>query len=340
MIRNDYNANMKKISLITLISLILIFMVGCQVQKITIHFDSNGGSSVSSYIDTQTNFVMPEDPTKENFEFAGWFWDNETFNNPLTLQSILDLPLSSNMEYTVYAKWISLTDNEPETSCDILIDSVNIYNYSYEECLLPGDNFCKEINVYAVEDCLIDIEISLGTDDICNEEIIVNSVNCELESDMPILVERAYLQEGMNEIIFSGTISNTSSIQGYRNVEFTIKNIKYTHFINDTESTFEQTFDCGAVVMPGDHINKEINIYTLEQYDVDVEVIIDCSWIDKLLERKLIINGVEYPIDSNSVVFNDIILLKGENKIEFKARVATSLTTQGANCCVTIKINK
>ena len=122
-------------------------------------------------------------------------------------------------------------------------------------------------------------------------------------------------------------------------MEFTIKNIKYTYFINDTESTFEQTFDCSAV-MPGAHINKEINIYTLEQYAVDVEVIIDCSWIDKLFARKLIINGVEYVVDSNNVVFNDIILLKGENILEFKADVSVSLASQDPNCSVTIKINK
>ena len=47
---------------------------------------------------------MPNDPVKEDYTFEGWYWDKDVWRNQFTARSLLDTPLSSNME--VYAHFI------------------------------------------------------------------------------------------------------------------------------------------------------------------------------------------------------------------------------------------
>ena len=69
-----------------------------------IPFDSNGGTEVLP-VESKGNsiIVMPDNPTKDGNVFDGWYWDNNTFANPFTVNSLLDTPLSINI--TVYAQW-------------------------------------------------------------------------------------------------------------------------------------------------------------------------------------------------------------------------------------------
>ena len=46
---------------------------------------------------------IPQNPTKEGYPFEGWYWDFGTWKKPFTANSLLDAPLSSDMN--VYAKW-------------------------------------------------------------------------------------------------------------------------------------------------------------------------------------------------------------------------------------------
>lgn len=46
---------------------------------------------------------LPQNPTKEGYTFGGWFWDENTWEVPFTANSLLDAPLSSDMN--VYCKW-------------------------------------------------------------------------------------------------------------------------------------------------------------------------------------------------------------------------------------------
>ena len=98
---------MKKI-LIFLSIIIVAFLTGCDFLsvKYTLYFDSNGGTEVTSITtDGYSIIQFPENPTKEGYVFEGWFWDDEIFLEPLTANSLLEEPISSDM--TLYAKWVS-----------------------------------------------------------------------------------------------------------------------------------------------------------------------------------------------------------------------------------------
>lgn len=46
---------------------------------------------------------MPENPTKDDYDFDGWYWDKDTWQTPFTANSAFRRPLSSDMN--VYCKW-------------------------------------------------------------------------------------------------------------------------------------------------------------------------------------------------------------------------------------------
>ena len=67
---------------------------------------------------------MPQNPTKEGYTFDGWYWDEGVWKKPFTANSLLDTPLSSDMN--VYAKWTEI-NAEPETpSTNISSSALNI----------------------------------------------------------------------------------------------------------------------------------------------------------------------------------------------------------------------
>ena len=47
--------------------------------------------------------TIPNNPTKEGYEFDGWYWDEGDWDEPFTANSLLNAPISSDM--SVYAKW-------------------------------------------------------------------------------------------------------------------------------------------------------------------------------------------------------------------------------------------
>lgn len=111
---------MKKFNKISVILIMAVFIVlhfsACYVIEVTINFDSNGGSDVASITTNGASKIkIPDNPTKEGYEFKGWYWDNETFNNEFTANTLLDAPIKSDM--TVYAKWLpeSSSATDPTT---------------------------------------------------------------------------------------------------------------------------------------------------------------------------------------------------------------------------------
>ena len=98
---------MKKDWFFNFLTIILVFgFIGCGngYETYTVTFDSNGGSDVVAItgITSGSTITLPLNPTKTDYDFAGWFTDNETFLNQFTE----DTPVTSNI--TVYAKWDSI----------------------------------------------------------------------------------------------------------------------------------------------------------------------------------------------------------------------------------------
>ena len=80
------------------------FSVACSRTNFKLRFIVD--DSVYATISTAGNEViqMPEDPVKEDYTFDGWYWDKDVWRNQFTARSLLDTPLSSNME--VYAHFV------------------------------------------------------------------------------------------------------------------------------------------------------------------------------------------------------------------------------------------
>ena len=72
----------------------VVFKINFIVEKEVYATVSTSGNEVIS---------MPENPTKDDYTFDGWYWDENTWEKPFTANSLLDAPLSSDMK--VYAKF-------------------------------------------------------------------------------------------------------------------------------------------------------------------------------------------------------------------------------------------
>ncbi|MDY3923286.1 MAG: S-layer homology domain-containing protein [Ezakiella sp.] len=91
------------------------FSGGVIVTDYTLTFDTNGGSSISTIIKAKETTVDLEkyEPTKEGYEFTGWYSDKELTNE------ITSIKLTKNT--TVYAGWKAVKDN-PKTAAFPFVD--------------------------------------------------------------------------------------------------------------------------------------------------------------------------------------------------------------------------
>ena len=103
---------MKKVKLFIfaiLVCLLGMFAVACGKN---IDFDYNidfivDGEVVATVGTDGDKISMPKNPTKEDYKFEGWYWDEGKWDEEFTLNSILDQPLQDKNRYKVYAKFKS-----------------------------------------------------------------------------------------------------------------------------------------------------------------------------------------------------------------------------------------
>ena len=116
---------MKRILIvIALLLVVLALFVACGSSvQFKLNFIVDG--EVYATIDTSGNesIKLPENPTKEGEVFDGWYWDKDTWQKPFTANSLLDAPLSSDMN--IYAKWES--DGAAVKAPAFKIDGKNLF---------------------------------------------------------------------------------------------------------------------------------------------------------------------------------------------------------------------
>ncbi len=114
---------MKKIVTLTLVGIMLIltlFLASCNDSKVEFKVNFVVDGEVYSTINTSGNEVIsiPQNPTKDGYTFDGWFWDEGQWKRPFTANSLLNEPLSSDMN--VYAKWAQVSvEPEPEPTPEL-----------------------------------------------------------------------------------------------------------------------------------------------------------------------------------------------------------------------------
>ena len=101
---------MKKLTLSVLTFVLLtlsVFLFACSgIIDINVNFIVDDAVYATVGTNGSEAIKMPENPTKEGYTFDGWYWDNDVWEKPFTANSILEMPLSSDMsDMKVYAKW-------------------------------------------------------------------------------------------------------------------------------------------------------------------------------------------------------------------------------------------
>lgn len=105
-----------KITMLIILFAVIFILTACNRDEIvpiefTIVFNTNGGSDIDNIVinSETTTFNMPDDPTKDDYIFGGWFFDNDTFDEEVTVAGIIGKLSETVTTVTVYAKW----DEEP-----------------------------------------------------------------------------------------------------------------------------------------------------------------------------------------------------------------------------------
>lgn len=114
---------MKKLIIsLLIIVLSVVGLCACGGIEFEINFIVDGETYDTVKMNGNEIVKIPIDPTKEGYTFDGWYLDNGIWEKPFTANSLLNTPISSNIDMSVYAKWKSnshshtlsdwITDNE------------------------------------------------------------------------------------------------------------------------------------------------------------------------------------------------------------------------------------
>ena len=98
--------NLQKIFLSIVCLLVSLFCItACGKSKVEFKVNFVVDGEIYATLNTSGEEIikMPENPTKDDYDFDGWYWDKATWQTPFTANSLLDAPLSSDLN--VYCKW-------------------------------------------------------------------------------------------------------------------------------------------------------------------------------------------------------------------------------------------
>jgi uncharacterized repeat protein (TIGR02543 family) len=191
-----------RLSMLGIVSVILtfgVFFVGCNddsTTTYTVTFNTNGGSAVTAIkgITSGSTITLPNNPTRENDTFGGWFIDNETFLDEFTSVT----PVIQDI--TVYAKWVPTI-----VAYDGQIFNLEVVGDAFSEGSIysgPNENI-KTKNDFSWND---------SWDDETGRWIVAGTVNSgKVELSLPETVSDEILAPGDNKDIgYFGRMKLTS----------------------------------------------------------------------------------------------------------------------------------
>lgn len=239
----------------------IILLTGCNSQTKNAQYKINFLVENDLYAKTTVSEGIikniPDNPKKDKFTFQGWYFDNNQWDKPLTLQSILDLPITSDMTINVYAYFTPYNcadDNKDhnfieESSISATCTQNGVTNYV---CTICG--FSYNQTIYATgHSC----DKSIVKEATCSESGLAHfsCKNCDYKYDEEI----SALNHVFGNLQIVKPAKCTQDGEGYRHCSRCEKNITETiphinhkldntkHCINSGCDYFE-LFNCSIVI--------------------------------------------------------------------------------------------
>ena len=133
---------MKKLLLLILVSLLvlasIVGFVSCAKTTPKVDFIVDGEVYASVNTKGNESIELPEDPVKDGFNFEGWFFDVDVWENPFTKDSLVETKLTESI--AVYAKWSERHFHTPSAWIDDSEATCVTNGERHKECTV-----CKEI---------------------------------------------------------------------------------------------------------------------------------------------------------------------------------------------------
>ena len=132
------------------------------MKTYTVYFNSNGGSGVNNKSVTygSTYGELPV-PSKNRYQFQGWYFDNGSFNNQVISASQVNI----TGDVTLYAKWKVVTPITIKINPSSYLNSQVIT--SYDQYSKLGDNQLSQADFYSSNYILVALNI-----DTCYDEFV------------------------------------------------------------------------------------------------------------------------------------------------------------------------
>lgn len=122
------------IAVVAIIVIVLIlFILFGNKKTYSVKFDSNGGN-VTTTIEVKDGKLVeePDEPTRENYKFLGWYLDDEEFD--------FSTPITKNMR--LVAKWEKIDEDEEKKIYNVKFDSGS----SIESAKTDENGYIKELS--------------------------------------------------------------------------------------------------------------------------------------------------------------------------------------------------
>ena len=161
-----------------------MFAAACTKVEFKVMFVVDGSVYASINTNGEEKIRMPDDPEKEGYIFDGWYWDEWSWQQPFTANSLFDAPLSSNM--AVYAKWTTIEDLAGTQAEFDTFEKIGEYEYS-----LKVPNSTETISISPLVTINYNSSWSLTTDDYGNQTIASRTANLNVGDNTYYVVVRA-----------------------------------------------------------------------------------------------------------------------------------------------------